>query len=154
MLIHPFKTTDIDPLTGVFLQNIPKYFAQHELDEFLNYLQSSHANTYFVIKKNDTIIGGAGYEIRKSDASGRINWIFLHPEFQNSGIGKEVVKQIILLLKSDRSINKLIIRTSQFAYVFFEKLGYKTILIEKDHWAPGLDLYLMEQLISDKETPL
>lgn len=154
MRIRPFKTTDNELLIGIFNHNTPKYFAQHELNEFLSYLQTPHASTYFVVEENGRIIGGAGYEIRKSDASGRINWIFLHPEFQNSGIGKEVVKQIILLLKSDRSINKLIIRTSQFAYVFFEKLGYKTILIEKDHWAPGLDLYLMEQLISDKETPL
>lgn len=148
MPIRPYKTTDNDALTRVFLLNTPKYFAQHELDEFLDYLKTSHANTYFVVEQNNQIIGGVGYEIRKSDASGRINWIFLHPEFQNSGIGKEVTDQIIQLLKTDKTINKLIVRTSQFAHAFFEKLSYKTILIEKDHWAPGLDLYLMEQLIS------
>lgn len=154
MLIRPYKTTNTDALTKVFLLNTPKYFAQHELDEFLNYLKTSHATTYFVVENNNRIIGGAGYEIRKDDNSGRINWIFLHPEFQNTGIGKKVTEQIIQLLKTNKTINKLIVRTSQFAYVFFEKLGYTTILIEKDHWAPGLDLYLMEQLISDESIPL
>lgn len=120
MLIRPYKTTDTDALTKVFLLNTPKYFAQHELDEFLNYLKTSHATTYFVVENNNRIIGGAGYEIRKDDNSGRINWIFLHPEFQNTGIGKKVTEQIIQLLKTNKTINKLIVRTSQFAYVFLK----------------------------------
>lgn len=147
MLIRPFKVTDNEGLINIFNLNTPQYFAKHELDEFLNYLQTSHASTYFVVEENERIIGGAGYEIRKSDDSGRINWIFLHPDFKSTGIGRQVVQQLIQLIKIDTSVNKLVVRTSQFAFVFFEKLGYKTLLIEKDHWAPGLDLYLMEQPI-------
>lgn len=147
MRIRPFKTTDNELLIGIFNHNTPKYFAQHELNEFLSYLQTPHASTYFVVEENGRIIGGAGYEIRKSDTSGRINWIFLHPDYKSTGIGRQVVEQLIQLIKADTSVNKLVVRTSQFAFVFFEKLGYKTLQIEKDHWAPGLDLYLMEQSI-------
>lgn len=147
MRIRPFKTTDTELLIDIFNHNTPKYFAKHELNEFLNYLQTPHANTYFVLEENDRIIGGAGYEIRKSDTSGRINWIFLHPDYKSTGNGRQVVEQLIQLIKADTSVDKLVVRTSQFAFAFFKKLGYKTLQIEKDHWAPGLDLYLMEQPI-------
>jgi ribosomal protein S18 acetylase RimI-like enzyme len=45
-------------------------------------------------------------------------------------------------------VKKLVVRTSQLAYKFFERLGYHLIRTEKDYWGKGLDLYLMEQVIN------
>jgi ribosomal protein S18 acetylase RimI-like enzyme len=37
------------------------------------------------------------------------------------------------------------VRTLQLVFLFFEKLGFKTILIQKDYWAKDLNLYEMEK---------
>lgn len=43
----------------------------------------------------------------------------------------------------NRSITKIEVRTSQFANVFFEKMGFRTQLVKQDYWAKGYDLYAM-----------
>ena len=123
---------------------MPEYFDPKELNDFIGYLEIL-GDTYLVIEYENMVIGGVGYEIRESDKSGRINWIFVHPDFSWVGHGKKAVEHCLEILKSNPKVEILIVRTTQLAFRFFEKLGYKLISTEKDYWAPGLDLYLMEQ---------
>ena len=148
-MIRPYTISDKENLIHIFNLNVPDYFHQTELSEFVSYLDVK-AKTYCVIELNGEIIGGIGYEVRQSDRSGRINWMFLHPGFSGLGYGKEAALACISLLKTQQDVDVLIVRTSQFAFKFFEKLGYKLISQEKNYWAPGLDLYLMEQKNTDE----
>jgi hypothetical protein len=48
------------------------------------------------------------------------------------------------MLKNEPEVDKLVVRTSQMASSFFEKFGFATTDIQKDFWAPGIDLHYME----------
>ena len=145
-MIRPYNLADKEPLLNIFKLNIPKYFDPIEINEFVNYLDIK-GGTYFTVEFKNEIVGGIGYEVRESDESGRINWIFFHPDFSRLGLGKKAVEHCLAILKSNPKVDILIVRTSQLAYQFFEKCGYKLIETEKDYWAKGLDLYLMYQPI-------
>ncbi len=142
-MIRPYNTSDIEKITEVFQLNVPAYFAEQELNEFLDYLKK-YADTYYIIEHNNQIIGGVGYEIRSSDKTGRINWIFIHPTFKGLGYGKKAAEFCLKFLKENNEIKKLVVRTSQHAHPFFENFGFKLISTKKNFWAKGLDLYLME----------
>lgn len=129
-------------------KNIPNYFHESELAGFESHL-AEFSNTYLVLKLREQIIGGIGYEVRKSDHSGRINWFFLGPAFQHRGFGKEAAQICIQWLKKEPDVMKLIVRTSQHAFQFFEKLGYPLTEQKKDYWAPGFDLYHMERPVGN-----
>ncbi|MCE3280110.1 MAG: family N-acetyltransferase [Bacteroidetes bacterium] len=144
-MIRPYEVSDKEELISIFNLNVPKYFDPKELQEFEDYLEVGK-DTYMTIESENSIIGGVGYEIRKSDSSGRINWIFLHPQFSGTGYGKQAVEYCLTILKQDPIVKTLVVRTSQLAYKFFERLGYSLIRTEKDYWGKGLDLYLMEQV--------
>lgn len=133
-----------EQLLEIFKQNIPTYFAIHELEEFSSYLDIM-PESYLCIYSNDKLIGGIGYEIRLSGNSGRINWIFLHPTYFGKGAGKKAVLHCLEILSTQKEVKKYLVRTSQLVFPFFEKLGFKTNLIQKDYWAIGLDLYEMEK---------
>ncbi len=90
------------------------------------------------------MVGGVGYHIKEDDHSGRVNWIFFHPNFTGKGLGTKAVEYCMHRLQTHPKIEKLIVRTSQLAFQFFEKFGYQIVKIEKDYWGEGLDLYLME----------
>ncbi len=144
--MRPYNNSDKEQLIEIFNLNIPEFFDSKELNEYIGYLEIM-GDTYLAIEFESKLIGGVGYEIRESDKSGRINWIFVHPDFSGLGHGKRAVEHCLKILKTDPKVESLIIRTSQHAYKFFEKLGYHIINTEKDYWANGLDLYLMEQRI-------
>lgn len=143
-MLLPYTSNNKQTLIEIFNLNVPIYFAPHELKEFLSYLEIK-SDTYLCIYNGNKIVGGVGYDCKEEDKSGRINWIFVHPNCKGHGLGKEAVEFCIAKLKEDERVEKLIIRTSQLAYKFFESFYYKLIKIEKDYWAPGLDLYLMER---------
>ncbi len=44
-------------------------------------------------------------------------------------------------------VKKISVKTSQLAFGFFEKFGYRTIRVEQNYWGLGLDLYEMELLL-------
>lgn len=150
-VIRSYKLADKEELVEIFKLNTPQYFDPKEVYDFKKYLQQ-HNDTYFTIEYDSKIVGGAGYYVKESDKSGRISWIFFHPEFSGLGLGKKAVEHCLNLLKSNSEVEKLVVTTSQLAYKFFEKFGYKLVQIEKEYWGQGLDLYLMEQELENKNT--
>ncbi len=143
-MIRPYKTEDKERLIEIFKRNTPEYFDVTEVNDFEAYLHRC-GHTYFTVEYDNNIVGGAGYYVKKSDRSGRITWIFFHPDYSGLGLGKKVMKHCLGILSADPVVEKLVVATSQLAYGFFEKFGYTLIKIEKAYWGPELDLYLMEQ---------
>ncbi|MFY9310805.1 MAG: GNAT family N-acetyltransferase [Bacteroidia bacterium] len=141
MTIRPFEVADKDALLAVFKMNVPDFFAPHEADEFEEYLKL-YGSTYFTLKKENRIVGGVGYTIKGHEGS--ITWIFLDPSCSRSGMGKHAVEHCLSVLSSNKQVTAFVVRTSQLAYAFFEKFGYRVIYTEKDYWGKGLDLYQME----------
>ncbi len=144
MTIRSYKIEDRESLMKIFKSNTPKFFDREELQDFQEYLDQ-RGDTYLTILYKGKIIGGTGYYVKESDASGRISWIFFHPDYSGQGFGKRVVVYCLDILRADPIVKKLVINTSQFACRFFEKFGYELVKIEKDYWGTGLDLYLMEK---------
>jgi len=144
-MLRPYINSDKEKLTEILNLNVPEFFDLKEVDDFISYLEIK-SDTYFTIENENEIIGGVGYEIRESDKSGRINWIFLHPDFSYTGQGRRAVEHCLIILRSDPIVEVLKVRTSQLAYEFFGKLGYKLTHSEKDYWAKGLDLFEMEMM--------
>jgi ribosomal protein S18 acetylase RimI-like enzyme len=143
-MIRPYNVADKEQLVAIFKLNTPKYFDPKEVKDFEEYLDQ-YSDTYLTIEHNNKIVGGTGYYVNDSKKSGHITWIFVHPGSAGLGIGKQAVEYCLAILKANPAVEKLVVSTSQFAYRFFEKFGYQLIQTEKDYWAQGLDLYLMEQ---------
>lgn len=143
-MIRPYNATDQNELINIFRLNTPEYFDPKEVADYEAYLKGN-AHLYFTVEHENKIAGGVGYYVKESDKSGRITWIFFHPAYAGLGLGRKAVEYCFAIFKSDPTIEKLVVTTSQKAYKFFEKLGYKLVETEKDYWGQGLDLYLMER---------
>lgn len=143
MIIKPFKIEDTQKLLTILQANIPQYFAPEEAEELAEYL-TKHGDSYFTMKKNGKIIGGLGYVIKETEKEGHITWVFIYPDEAGKGLGKQAVQYCLEIVKSYKCVEKLVVRTSQFADKFFASLGYELLYIKKDYWAQGIDLYYME----------
>ena len=142
-VIRLYKPSDKEALVQVFKRNVPQYFDKKEVKDFEAYLDQNRA-TYLTIELNQKIVGGTGYQVIKSDRSGRITWIFFDPDCSGQGLGRRAVEYCLTILSKDSHVDQFVVTTSQFAFRFFEKFGYKTTRTEENYWGEGLDLYEMK----------
>lgn len=142
-MIRPFQPSDKVKLLKLLRLNTPAYFAPSEESDFIHYLEKE-VEDYYVAEENGTIIGCGGINYLENGTVARISWDIIHPDYQGKGIGKKLTAFRIAEIKKNPTVRSIVVRTSQLAYQFYEKMGFKLERIEKDFWAAGFDLYQME----------
>jgi ribosomal protein S18 acetylase RimI-like enzyme len=143
-MIRKYISSDKEQLMEVFQANVPTYFDPKEATLFSTYL-GKQSDTYWTVVLEDKVVGGIGYYFDEEDRSGQITWIFFDPEYSGRGLGKQAMKHCMDILESNPNLERMVVRTSQLAYRFFEKFGFQLQFSEKDYWGRGLDLYYMEK---------
>ena len=121
--------------------NTPKYFSSDEENDLIDYL-ANHIDHYYVVEINNKIMGCGGFNISPDGSKGVISWDIIHPDAQGKGAGSALVKFRIEKMQQ-AGVAHIGVRTSQFAYKFYEKMGFTLTEIVKDYWAEGFDLYDM-----------
>lgn len=139
--IRDYREEDQTALVALLGLNTPKYFSEEEEKDFVTYLEKERED-YFVVELNHKILGCGG--INTEGDTGILSWAFIHPEYQQRGIGNKLLAYCIKHLLQKKKSLKIIVRTTQLVYPFFKKNGFKVMQVEKDYWSKGFDLYLME----------
>ena len=131
---------------------MPLYFAEEELplfDAFLDDDISEHQRPYWVMFKDDAIVGCGGIGINEPTKYTNqphviMCWGMVHRNYHKQGFGKVLLEFRIKQSEAIFPGIKIALGTTQHSFPFFAKFGFKTVCYEKDHWAKGLDLYQME----------
>jgi [ribosomal protein S18]-alanine N-acetyltransferase len=139
-ILRRYQNSDFSQLTQLFLLNTPNYFHPQEQQDLEEYLRTE-IEDYFVIEEAGNIVASGGCNVEED--IGCLSWYIVHPSYQGKGLGKRLAKHCLDILQADPFINGIDVRTSQFVYPFYEKLGFKLISTEEDHWGPGFHLYHM-----------
>jgi len=140
--IRHYTTNDFEAVLALLQLNTPQYFASEEEEDLIHYL-NKEIEDYFVVELHQKIIGAGGINYSEDRKTGIISWDIIHPEHQGKKIGYQLLNYRIQLLKENKSIEQIIVRTSQLTYQFYEKSEFLLSNIEKDYWAEGFDLYYM-----------
>jgi len=142
-MIRNYTKKDKSTLIELLRQNTPEYFDLSEEIEFINYLDNE-LEDYFVYELDFKIIGAGGINYFLEEKSARISWDMVDSKSQEKGIGKKITQHRINHLKRNSEVETIRVRTSQYAYKFYGKMGFELEKIEKNYWAKNFDLYLME----------
>jgi N-acetylglutamate synthase-like GNAT family acetyltransferase len=130
--------------------NIPYYFAPAEKTDFQNYLETE-IELYYVLTFENKIIGCGGINFEDEKKTGIISWDIIHPEFQGKKFGKALLQYRISVLKSLENVTKIIVRTSQMTFLFYQKQGFQLLEVKPNYWAKGFDLYFMEYVLRNSK---
>ncbi|MFZ6052118.1 GNAT family N-acetyltransferase [Halocola ammonii] len=142
--IRPYQPTDKTALLEILKLHSPEFFDPSEEEDFINYLDYE-LDQYFVVVDRDKVIGGGGFNRGFDDGSAaRISWDLIHPNYRGKGIGSELLNYRIEKLKKLPELQKIVVRTTQLSYPFYQRGGFSVKSVEEDFWADGYDLYLME----------
>lgn len=141
--IREYEVSDKDDVLSLLRINTPVFFAPEEEAHFIDYIENAR-ELYYVLLYDLKIVGCGGINFEDNNKTGKISWDIFHPDYQKKSLGTLLLKHRIKKLRSISSIKKIVVRTSQVAYEFYEKQGFKLIEVIKDYWAEGFDLYYME----------
>ena len=141
--IRPYQPKDEAAVLQLFQLNTPEFFAPEEEQDLMDYLRTDSEN-YFLIEENETLLAAGGLNFLEEGKEARIAWDFVHPGHHGRGLGSKLVEHRITLAKSNPDVEKIVVRTSQMAFRFYEKQGFELVEVQKDYWAEGFDLYYME----------
>lgn len=141
--IRRYETKDKSILIDLLRINTPKYFGVEEEIDFVRYLESE-IESYFVIEKNQQIVGCGGINLNLEKQIGIISWGMIHPDFFGQKLGSQLLEYRISFLKVNYSLQKIIVRTSQLVFPFYQKHGFELKEIHPDYWSKGLNMYFME----------
>lgn len=140
-IIRPYSKEDKSQVLGIMAECIPTYFAPEELPELEYYLEHE-IEQYFVAEIDGKIIAAGG--INTEGVVGKISWDFIKPAHHGKGIGKSLLEHRVKILRDMPNVSCIRVRTSQVAYKFYERNGFILLSVQKDYWAAGFDLNLME----------
>ncbi|MBE0390793.1 GNAT family N-acetyltransferase [Flavobacterium sp. PL002] len=142
-MIRKYSQKDKLEVIKLLQQNTLDYFDPAEESDLENYLEKE-VEDYFVYEENEKIIGAGGINYFAQDRIARISWDLIAPEAQGMGIGKKLTHFRFSHLNNNPNVELIVVRTTQLVYGFYEKMGFNLIKVEKDFWAKGFDLYLMQ----------
>ena len=143
--IRAYDANDKATLLHLLELNTPKYFAPSEKEDLEHYLESE-IELYYVLSVDEKIVGCGGINFEQEKTIGIISWDIIHPDYQGKSLGCLLLQHRLKHLKSLETIQKIIVRTSQFTHLFYEKQGFELKEIILDYWSEGFDLYYMEYL--------
>lgn len=141
-MIRPYQSEDFKFLIQLLQSNTPQYFAVAETQDFIKYLKEKRED-YYVTEQQGKIIACGGINYLKEGTEARISWDMVHPDWHGKGIGKQLTQHRLAIIKNNPKIRTIVVRTSQLAYRFYQKMGFELAKIEKNFWAKDLDLYQM-----------
>ncbi|NDK55156.1 GNAT family N-acetyltransferase [Pontibacter fetidus] len=148
-MIRPYTSSDKTALIDLLKLNTPLYFAEAEEADFIEYLEQ-HLEDYFVVEEAGAIVGAGGINYFSDDKIARLSWDIVHPAYQGKRIGSQLTQHRINHIKANPGINTIVVRTTQLAYPFYQKMGFTLVKTEKDYWAKGFDLYEMYLSLAGK----
>jgi ribosomal-protein-alanine N-acetyltransferase len=143
MIIREYTLQDKNEVLALLRLNTPNYFSPHEEKDLVYYL-NNEIELYFVIEIDNLIVGCGGINFSTDKTIAKISWDIMHPSFQGKGIGSALLNYRLEKLTTINTTQKIMVRTSQLVYRFYEKLGFTLIKTVDDYWATGFHLYEME----------
>ncbi len=151
MTIRPYVAADKEKCIATFKSNMPKYFAEHELADFEEWLDEQPerhtvggTDEYFVVELDDKIIACGGYAYDKEKNEARLTWGLVNNSLHKQGIGRMFVEYRVKAVKNQFPSCHIALDTTQHVYPFFEKLGFKTTQVTENFYSEGLHRYDME----------
>ncbi|TDG35099.1 N-acetyltransferase [Pedobacter changchengzhani] len=146
-MIRPYEVTDKDEVINLIKLNTPKYFAFEEEADLIEYLEKKR-QLYYVLIFEGKLVGCGGINFTDDNTTATISWDIFHPNFHCRGLGTRMLKYRIDKLSALATIEKIVVRTTQITYKFYQKYGFELVEIKKDYWAVGFDLYHMNLAVT------
>ena len=145
---RPFVSSDRDDCIAVFETNVPRFFRDHELQSFTDFIDSSD-HPYLVVVSDKETVGCGGYSIQSGSDTADLCWGMVDSRYHGHRIGEYLL--LIRLQEIAKVPETQFVRlgTCQHTAGFFRRYGFETQSIIENGIADGLDDVEMKLVLSE-----
>lgn len=135
---RPYELTDREDCIRLFRSNIPRYFREHESDDFAAFLDRLEGNFFTVFVDNE-LVGCGGYHFAPESKSARLCWGIVDKQKHGNRIGEYLLIIRLHEILSTTEATTVSLGTCQLTELFFAKYGFVTNSVRIDGIDQGLD---------------
>lgn len=147
--IRAYGPSDRDACIGIFRSNVPQFFLDHELDRYLEFIDSSGCQ-YYVVMSGSRIVGCGGFGIRSGSDTADLCWGMVEREQHGKRIGEYLLLARLHAVVTSTSARYVRLATSQHTDGFFQRYGFRVQERKPDGIAAGLDEVEMRMELTDE----
>jgi len=141
LVVRTFTRADFDACLRVFESNLPKYFAESERAEFVDFL-GAHPCDYLVVELNGAVRACGGSNVK--DGIGRLCWGMVEQSHHRAALGSALlVHRLNRLFLRVPDLQQIQLDTSQHSAGFFERFGFRVQATVPNGFGEGLDCLAM-----------
>ncbi len=143
MHVREYQPTDLGSCVEIFNGNCPKYFCDHERQEFVDWLNEPDRAPYYLFSLEGDLVACAGIYFDVEQNKAGMAWGMVRSDQHGRGIGRFMTQ-----FRIDR-MNELYPRvaqhlgTSQHTFQFYEKMGFEIVNVTPNGFGLGMDRYDM-----------
>jgi hypothetical protein len=146
MKLCEYTPVDEKECLAVFDSNTPQFFAVRERETFQGFLDRLAAPySYFVVRNaGEKTIACGGIKLELSNQLAKLRWDMVAFELHHQSIGTFLTLSRLYRICQFPEIRIVSLHTSQYSYLFYEKMGFVVQHIIPDGILPGMDEYFMK----------
>ena len=146
MKVRAYQASDKTICRSMFVSNMPRFFAPHELPDFEQWLDRrvfpalAH-DQYFVMEDKGEVVGCGGYYFDPQRNMVRFTWGFINNALHRRGYGRFFMHYRMQHAANAFPDATLAMDTTQHSWPFFQKMGFECLSVLKDGYCAGMDRY-------------
>lgn len=152
MTSRDFTPGDFAACLAVFNSNVPEYFRDGERDDFVAFLEALPGPYLVLVDPAGVIVGCGGYARVAGTGRADLCWGMVSRSVHRKGLGKRLTRARIDRILEDPTVTEVVLNTSQHTVGFYERLGFETVSVIRDGYAPGLDRCDMRLAVGQART--
>ncbi|XZE52533.1 GNAT family N-acetyltransferase [Planctomycetaceae bacterium SH139] len=143
VLIREYESKDRAKCLEIFESNRPDYFAEHEYQEFADWLDKPDCLTYSVVELIGEVVACGGLYLADDGQHVGMAWGMVHRDSHRNGLGRRLTEFRLEQMNEVYPRMEQRLATSQLTFGFYEKLGFKTVKVTENGFGSGIDRYDM-----------
>lgn len=143
--IRAYQLADKDACLALFDGNEPQYFDRSERAAFGVFLDRPRGE-YFTLLWQDKVAGCGGFAPAEKSLA-RFTWGMVDQALHGEGLGKMLAEYRLEAIAKSGDYLGIELSTTPMIAPFFRKFGFVDQGVEKDGFAPGIDLVRMVKML-------
>ena len=134
---RPYIQSDKAACLALFDINVPDFFDASERSDFAAFLDRPDGE-YFILEREDAVIGCGGFA-HEERGQARFTWGMVDRTCHGRGLGRQLAEYRLQAIRDAGIFSEVELFTTPQVAPFFVKVGFASVRVEKDGFAPGMD---------------